>query len=284
MPRLSYGKAVGLAALWGLLSALVLTMISGARELMTPGAWEKKGATYQLVDEARSKRPQERRERLELLKAALWKYADAHEGRFPPTQADPEIEAILWKAPDPSGMTYFYITGRDKTANAAAAARLRAGPVRRRSARTLRGRRHPHYDVRRHHPGFGGETMIDRIVTGTIAGLILLLLVASALFEPAEALVIGWYRVLARVGPQIEISYAGVVTALVCIGATAYVLHLVARWFYAELRVKPTRIDWPAAWRWKWTLCLVASVMLMFGAGLAGVGVWRTTSWFLANG
>jgi hypothetical protein len=28
---------------------LVLTMISGARELMTPGAWEKKGFTYQLV-------------------------------------------------------------------------------------------------------------------------------------------------------------------------------------------------------------------------------------------
>ena len=34
--------------LWGLLFMLVLTMISGARELLTPGAWEKKGATYQL--------------------------------------------------------------------------------------------------------------------------------------------------------------------------------------------------------------------------------------------
>jgi hypothetical protein len=37
--------------LWGLLFLLILTMISGARELMTPGAWEKHGSTYRLKDE-----------------------------------------------------------------------------------------------------------------------------------------------------------------------------------------------------------------------------------------
>jgi hypothetical protein len=36
--------------LWGLLFLLILTMISGARELMTPGAWEKHGSTYELKD------------------------------------------------------------------------------------------------------------------------------------------------------------------------------------------------------------------------------------------
>jgi hypothetical protein len=40
LPRLGYGKALGLVVLWGLLFVLVLTMISGARELLTPGAWE----------------------------------------------------------------------------------------------------------------------------------------------------------------------------------------------------------------------------------------------------
>src|SRR4051794_23409271 len=49
LPRLSYGKAVGLVALWGLLFVLVLTMISGARELMTPGAWKKNGVTSRLT-------------------------------------------------------------------------------------------------------------------------------------------------------------------------------------------------------------------------------------------
>ena len=48
LPRLSYGKAVGVVVAWGLLFVIVLTMISGARELMTPGAWKKQGSTYTL--------------------------------------------------------------------------------------------------------------------------------------------------------------------------------------------------------------------------------------------
>jgi hypothetical protein len=51
LPRLSYARALGLVVLWGLLFVLVLTMISGARELMTPGAWEKKGLTYRLAQD-----------------------------------------------------------------------------------------------------------------------------------------------------------------------------------------------------------------------------------------
>lgn len=56
LPRLTYGKAIGVTVLWGLLFIVVLTMISGARELMTPGAWRKSGFTYQLV-EPRSRAP-----------------------------------------------------------------------------------------------------------------------------------------------------------------------------------------------------------------------------------
>ena len=36
LPRLSYGKALAGVLLWGLLFIIILTMISGARELMTP--------------------------------------------------------------------------------------------------------------------------------------------------------------------------------------------------------------------------------------------------------
>ena len=51
LPRMSYARAVGVICLWGLLFVLILTMISGARELMTPGAWEKHGATYKLKEQ-----------------------------------------------------------------------------------------------------------------------------------------------------------------------------------------------------------------------------------------
>ena len=52
LPRISYLRSLGLVALWGLLFLLVLTMISGARELMTPGAWRKNGLTYELAEPA----------------------------------------------------------------------------------------------------------------------------------------------------------------------------------------------------------------------------------------
>jgi hypothetical protein len=48
MPHLGFRRAMALVFLWGMALELVLTMISGARELLTPGAWEKVGVTYQL--------------------------------------------------------------------------------------------------------------------------------------------------------------------------------------------------------------------------------------------
>jgi hypothetical protein len=49
LPRLGYRRALGIVVLWGLLFVVVLAMISGARELMTPGAWKRDGATYRLA-------------------------------------------------------------------------------------------------------------------------------------------------------------------------------------------------------------------------------------------
>jgi hypothetical protein len=117
LPRLSYGRANGLVALWGLLFLLVLTMISGARELMTPGAWKKEGLTYTLAEDKPPvtapviPREAERRASLERLRIALWTYARGHEGRFPPDADAPEVSDEAWRVPDPSGMRYLYRGG-----------------------------------------------------------------------------------------------------------------------------------------------------------------------------
>jgi hypothetical protein len=118
LPRLTYKKALGLVSLWGLLFVLVLTMISGARELMTPGAWEKHGATYRLADrstpgqnEKEKSFEKERKSKLEQLKQALWKYADSHSGRFPDVRTVAAIAPEKWQAPHPSGMRYLYVPG-----------------------------------------------------------------------------------------------------------------------------------------------------------------------------
>jgi hypothetical protein len=116
LPRLSYGRALGVIALWGLLFLLVLTMISGARELMTPGAWHKEGYTFK-VNEPPPPVPDDpgeavRREALERLRVALWDYAKHHNGHLPPDGQVAEIPADLWRIPDPSGLRYVYEGGQ----------------------------------------------------------------------------------------------------------------------------------------------------------------------------
>lgn len=120
LPALSYGKAVGLVSLWGLLFVLVLTMISGARELLTPGAWKKDGATYRLAEQPPAAAPtpavdeyreRERRQKLDELRIALWRYADSNDGHFPADRKDSSIAGDKWLLPDLEGIHYFYVSG-----------------------------------------------------------------------------------------------------------------------------------------------------------------------------
>jgi hypothetical protein len=118
LPHLSYAKALGLVGMWGLLFMLVLTMISGARELMTPGAWKKDGLTYSLADEKKPEpgaepavTEQARRAKLQALFASLAAYASGHDGRFPASH-EPAIPSEIWKTPHASGLRYVYLPDR----------------------------------------------------------------------------------------------------------------------------------------------------------------------------
>jgi hypothetical protein len=111
LPRLSYKKSVGLTLLVGVLFMCVLTMISGARELMTPGAWKKDGATYALT----TGKPADetmllRRAKLERLWRALDAYAKEHDGRFPPHEFVKEIPPEHWLA-NADGARFIYFAG-----------------------------------------------------------------------------------------------------------------------------------------------------------------------------
>jgi hypothetical protein len=117
LPRLTFGKALGLVVLWGLVFVLVLTMISGARELLTPGAWEKVGLTYRVKDaplsaaEADWQLERAREQKLHRLRVALWDYALRHDLRFPAGTSDPAIPQELWEVADASGMQFVYRPG-----------------------------------------------------------------------------------------------------------------------------------------------------------------------------
>jgi hypothetical protein len=115
LPRLSFKAALALVLLWGLGFQLVLSMIAGGRELMTPGAWEKQGATYKVRTELPSENElilQARRQRLEELRTALWAYAQQHGNAFPPSEFDPAIPEERWRVLGGSGMRFIYVSGR----------------------------------------------------------------------------------------------------------------------------------------------------------------------------
>jgi hypothetical protein len=118
LPRLSYRRALGVVVLWGAVFVLVLEMISGARELMTPGAWKPNGVTYKLADGTLAEPPpagvteDDRRRKLDDLRAALWAYARAHGGELPAGPDDTALPAEAWRTPHPSGMRYLYVPGR----------------------------------------------------------------------------------------------------------------------------------------------------------------------------
>lgn len=117
LPRLTYGKALGLTTLWGLLFLIVLTMISGARELMTPGAWVKQGYTYQLASNSKlslqetevSQLRQQRESRIKNLARALLAHAASHGGKYP--EKSEEIAEELWRTDDSTNTRYEYTPG-----------------------------------------------------------------------------------------------------------------------------------------------------------------------------
>ncbi|MCP3100030.1 hypothetical protein LZ198_14230 [Myxococcus sp. K15C18031901] len=115
LPLLTFRSAAALVFLLSLGFHLVLSMIAGGRELMTPGAWERSGVTYQLTSSLPPSDSdlvgQARRQRLEELRVALWAHAAAHGGAFPASDLGPELPVERWTVVGDSGMHFIYRGG-----------------------------------------------------------------------------------------------------------------------------------------------------------------------------
>ncbi len=108
-PKLGFGKALSLTFLLSILMLLLLIMIAGARELLTPGAWFRQGSRYRPTEAASLEL---RQQSVESLRASLMHYANAHQGQFPAHDYVEEIPARLWEAPDSVGTRYIYFGGQ----------------------------------------------------------------------------------------------------------------------------------------------------------------------------
>ena len=110
LPKLKYRQALSVVFVTGLLFYVVLTMISGARELLTPGAWEKQGTGYRLRNgETTGLSKEERKKAMAKLKEAIWEYAKTSGGKAPSGPFGGEIPAELWTYGD--GGLYALVPG-----------------------------------------------------------------------------------------------------------------------------------------------------------------------------
>lgn len=106
LPRLSVSRACALVTIWGLGFVLILTMISGARELFTPGAWRQQGFTYKLDAEPKIIDKTQREERLLLLFRELVEL----KGEDWPENLD-SVPSGLRELPGFAGLQYLYFRG-----------------------------------------------------------------------------------------------------------------------------------------------------------------------------
>jgi hypothetical protein len=112
MPLVSYRGALAALVVCGLFVYVVLTMISGARELMTPGAWVRSGIVYRLrgpEDDPKGWLNVARRQAMERVRADLWRLASEHGGKFPTTGEVRELPQGLLRSMDPEGLPLVYV-------------------------------------------------------------------------------------------------------------------------------------------------------------------------------
>ena len=297
LPRLNFARALVVVGLWGLLFVLVLTMISGARELMTPGAWEKQGNTYRLARQpgaVNDDLEQRRRRQLEQLRDALLDYARTHDGQFPASITDPAIPTQLWKLPDTANMHYFYLGGKMSFPQGIP---LVHEPEIYGAERFLL---YSNGDIRK----MDGEQLAKLLEEGEkmkrwimkrwiklLAGLAVLGVIGACLFPEALLgpfqfvgwLVIGWIAFMVDVFPKMTMDWAVLGTGIACLAGLGIGLHYLCTWFNGQiLRSKyPGQIP-EKRWQLRWTLGLLAVVILMFIAGIASVGLTHQSVW-LAN-
>ncbi len=98
-------------------------------------------------------------------------------------------------------------------------------------------------------------------------------------FDTLFLLLFGWLIFIGRVINQMSFDWIGVATAIVTVLLLAIGLHWFCRWFCARSGQRATVRQWKGSW----TNATVWSVVLMFCAGTAMIGVVHQTVWLLTS-
>lgn len=126
-----------------------------------------------------------------------------------------------------------------------------------------------------------------KVIVGIIAalGAALLLACMGCIIVPEFFfhLAFGWVLFLIRVIPEIQVNLGSVLSAIVCLGGLGFGLHYFLRWSYSQRQSLGVESPAPRQWQLRWTLSLLAVVVLMFVAGVSAVGITHQTTWLLTS-
>ena len=96
--------------------------------------------------------------------------------------------------------------------------------------------------------------------------------------EVTFRLLFGWIFYLGHVLPSVSWSAEGFGFAAVSLIGFVLVLNSLARWYRGETHESAPH------WQWRWTLAIVAMIILTFVAGVAMVGIVHQAGWLLTDG
>jgi len=108
LPHLGYRRALALTMIVGLGLSIVLSMISGARELFTPAAWQRNGLVYKIapIQSETDQLLYLRKLRMQKLRTSLWTYVEQKEGMLPLNRYTRALSPEVWRSLHPS-LAYF---------------------------------------------------------------------------------------------------------------------------------------------------------------------------------
>jgi len=124
-----------------------------------------------------------------------------------------------------------------------------------------------------------------RWTVAVLFGLLVLSCVAPQIVTIAYMVVVGWFGYLTRVLPSVRVSWPGVATAITCLLVIALLGHRFAAWLWSSVPADGSASASPSVpWRMRWTMAILAVVVLMFVAGIGATGVAHQAAWLARSG
>ncbi len=120
------------------------------------------------------------------------------------------------------------------------------------------------------------------VVLGLLAFFLLVdALLGGTLMMALGTLLIGWLAFLARVSRQITLDWPAIASTAIVLGLFLIGFH----WFAASAVWQRNRSTAgpPKQWRWRYTVSIVALMVVLFAAGTAMVGIAHQWAWLVAK-